>query len=255
MRGAGLPLARQPVARPRAHRLPEFLADPAMRAEAWRRKFAMDDLYAGARPGRGHRAVARWAASGLVGAVVTQNIDGLHGAAAGPGDEIVELHGNGTYRALPRLRRPPRARPHPRPLRGRRRAARMRLRRHRQIGQRRLRPAARPRRSAARRRRVARLRPVRRPRLDAAGAPGGALPRARAAERRAPRHRQPRADAARRRGRPRRPRRHRRRARPALTRRGPSTPTPRDGARAPQHTFHNLAGRGRVSTLTGIRRC
>lgn len=75
----------------------DFVADAALRAEAWRRKFAMDDVYASARPGRGHRAVARWAASGLVRAVVTQNIDGLHGAAAGPGDEIVELHGNGTY--------------------------------------------------------------------------------------------------------------------------------------------------------------
>ncbi len=88
-----------------------------MRAEAWRRKFAMDDLYAGARPGRGHRAVARWAAAGL-------RARGRHPehrrAARGrgrPGDEIVELHGNGSYRALPRLRRPPRARPHPRPLR------------------------------------------------------------------------------------------------------------------------------------------
>ena len=57
----------------------------------------MDDLYAGASPGRGHRAVARWAASGLVRGVVTQNIDGLHAAAARPGDEIVELHGNGSH--------------------------------------------------------------------------------------------------------------------------------------------------------------
>ena len=59
----------------------DFLADPARRAEAWRRKFAMDDLYAGALPGRGHRAVARWAERGLAGAVIPQNIDGLHQAA------------------------------------------------------------------------------------------------------------------------------------------------------------------------------
>ncbi len=75
----------------------DYLADPAARAEAWRRKFAMDDLYAGARPGRGHRAIARWAAAGLVHSVVTQNIDGLHRAAAAADDRIVELHGNGTY--------------------------------------------------------------------------------------------------------------------------------------------------------------
>ncbi len=75
----------------------DYLGDPVLRAEAWRRKFVMDDLYAGARPGRGHRAIARWAASGLVHSVVTQNIDGLHGAAAASGDRIVELHGNGTF--------------------------------------------------------------------------------------------------------------------------------------------------------------
>lgn len=75
----------------------DYLADPMLRREAWRRKFVMDDLYAGSRPGRGHRAIARWAAAGLVHSVVTQNIDGLHAAAAGPGDRIVELHGNGTF--------------------------------------------------------------------------------------------------------------------------------------------------------------
>ena len=96
----GVPDYRSPGSPWRVHAPIGFrdtLADPALRAEAWRRKFAMDDLYAGARPGRGHRAVARWAASGLVRAVVTQNIDGLHAAAAAPGDEIVELHGNGGY--------------------------------------------------------------------------------------------------------------------------------------------------------------
>ena len=96
----GVPDYRSPGSPWRVHApigFEDYLSDPTMRAEAWRRKFAMDDLYAGARPGRGHRAVARWAASGLVRAVVTQNIDGLHGAAAGPDDEIVELHGNGSY--------------------------------------------------------------------------------------------------------------------------------------------------------------
>ena len=96
----GVPDYRSPGSPWRVHApivFRDFLADPALRAEAWRRKFAMDDLYAGARPGRGHRAVARWAAAGLVRAVVTQNIDGLHRDAAGSGDEVVELHGNGSY--------------------------------------------------------------------------------------------------------------------------------------------------------------
>ena len=96
----GVPDYRSPGSPWRIHApiaFKDYLADPAMRAEAWRRKFAMDDLYAGAVPGRGHRAVARWAQSGLVRTVVTQNIDGLHLAAGAPGDDIVELHGNGGY--------------------------------------------------------------------------------------------------------------------------------------------------------------
>ncbi len=98
----GVPDYRSPGSPWRVHRpigFKDFLADPAQRAEAWRRKFAMDDLYAGARPGRGHRAIARWAEQGPVGAVITQNIDGLHQAAGLPQDKLIELHGNGTYAA------------------------------------------------------------------------------------------------------------------------------------------------------------
>lgn len=74
-----------------------WLSSPAVRAEAWRRKFALDDTAAGSRPGRTHRALARLAAAGRVAAVVTQNIDGLHQAAGLPAGRLVELHGNGTY--------------------------------------------------------------------------------------------------------------------------------------------------------------
>jgi NAD-dependent deacetylase len=75
----------------------DFLADPLMREEAWRRKFVMDDLYAHAKPGRGHRALARLVNTGRMSAVITQNIDGLHQAAGLPDDRVIELHGNGTY--------------------------------------------------------------------------------------------------------------------------------------------------------------
>lgn len=74
-----------------------FVADPLAREEAWRRKFAMDDIYAGAKPGRGHRAFARLVATAKMGAIITQNIDGLHQAAGAPVDKVIELHGNGTY--------------------------------------------------------------------------------------------------------------------------------------------------------------
>jgi NAD-dependent deacetylase len=74
-----------------------FKSSALMREEAWRRKFAMDDLYAGAQPGRGHRALAALVASGKMSCLVTQNIDGLHQASGIAPDRIVELHGNGTY--------------------------------------------------------------------------------------------------------------------------------------------------------------
>ena len=74
-----------------------WMSSPAVRAEAWRRKFAMDDIYAGARPGRTHRALATLAAAGRLATVVTQNIDGLHQSAGLAAERLVELHGNGTY--------------------------------------------------------------------------------------------------------------------------------------------------------------
>lgn len=75
----------------------EFMASEANRIEAWRRKFAMDDLYRGAEPGRGHRALARLSEIGRMSAVVTQNIDSLHQASGIPEDRVIELHGNGSY--------------------------------------------------------------------------------------------------------------------------------------------------------------
>jgi NAD-dependent deacetylase len=75
----------------------DFLRDPLMREEAWRRKFIMDDLYADAKPGRGHRALARLIATERMSAIITQNIDGLHQASGVPDDRVIELHGNGTY--------------------------------------------------------------------------------------------------------------------------------------------------------------
>jgi len=74
-----------------------YVASAEARREAWRRKFTMDDLYRGAEPGIGHRALATLVLSGRSPGVITQNIDGLHQAAGVPGDKVVELHGNGTY--------------------------------------------------------------------------------------------------------------------------------------------------------------
>ena len=75
----------------------DFLRDPALRCEGWRRKFAMDDLYAGAKPSIGHLALAELARAGRLAGVITQNIDGLHQASGVPPEKIAELHGNGTF--------------------------------------------------------------------------------------------------------------------------------------------------------------
>lgn len=77
----------------------EFLADEGARLEAWRRKFAIDDVHGEVAPGRVHRILADWAKADRVGAVITQNIDDLHRRAGTPEDRLVELHGNGTFAA------------------------------------------------------------------------------------------------------------------------------------------------------------
>ena len=77
----------------------DFIRDPALRREAWRRKFIMDDLYAGARPGRTHHALARMVKMGRMTGIITQNIDGLHQASGIAHHQLAELHGNGSYAA------------------------------------------------------------------------------------------------------------------------------------------------------------
>jgi NAD-dependent deacetylase len=75
----------------------EFVSSQEARNEAWRRKFAMEDTFRAAKPTRGHRALARWVATGKMSAVITQNIDNLHQVSGIPHDKVIELHGNGTY--------------------------------------------------------------------------------------------------------------------------------------------------------------
>lgn len=74
-----------------------FLANQGMRDEAWRRRFAMEDEFGGAQPGRGHRALASLYRAGKSPGVITQNIDNLHQASGIAAEHVVELHGNTTY--------------------------------------------------------------------------------------------------------------------------------------------------------------
>jgi len=75
----------------------EFLASQEMRDEAWRRRFAMEEQFAQAKPGRGHRALASLYRSGKAPAIVTQNIDNLHQASGIAPEHVIELHGNNSY--------------------------------------------------------------------------------------------------------------------------------------------------------------
>jgi NAD-dependent deacetylase len=75
----------------------DFIASREAREESWRRRFAMDEYFIKAKPGRGHRALASLYAAGKVPGLITQNIDNLHQASGVAPDDIVELHGNTTY--------------------------------------------------------------------------------------------------------------------------------------------------------------
>jgi len=75
----------------------DFLASQEMRNEAWRRRFAMEEHFSKARPGRGHLALASLYRAGKAPGVVTQNIDNLHQSSGIAADDVVELHGNNTY--------------------------------------------------------------------------------------------------------------------------------------------------------------
>jgi len=70
----------------------EFVASPANRQRYWARSFVGWRRFVGAGPNDGHRAVADLQRLGLVRAIITQNVDGLHQLA---GDrDVLELHGN-----------------------------------------------------------------------------------------------------------------------------------------------------------------
>jgi NAD-dependent deacetylase len=77
----------------------EFISSEEARRETWRRKIAVDEAVSRAVPNRGHRAIARLVANGTVSSVITQNIDGLHQRSGIPDEQVIELHGNGTYAA------------------------------------------------------------------------------------------------------------------------------------------------------------
>jgi len=77
----------------------EFMSSEEARKETWRRKIAVDEAVSRAEPNRGHRAITHLVAKGKVSSVITQNIDGLHQRSGISDEQVIELHGNGTYAA------------------------------------------------------------------------------------------------------------------------------------------------------------
>ncbi|MGE0210461.1 MAG: NAD-dependent deacetylase [Parvibaculaceae bacterium] len=74
-----------------------FLSSPEARREGLSRYLKIREAVGDVKPGRGHRALAQLAWEGRLSQVITQNIDGLHQASGLGADQVIELHGNGTY--------------------------------------------------------------------------------------------------------------------------------------------------------------
>ncbi|MFI6297143.1 NAD-dependent protein deacetylase [Nonomuraea sp. NPDC050790] len=70
----------------------DFTGSAAARRRYWARSHLGWRHIERARPNPGHRAVARLQELGLVSAIITQNVDGLHQAAGAGG--VIELHGS-----------------------------------------------------------------------------------------------------------------------------------------------------------------
>jgi NAD-dependent SIR2 family protein deacetylase len=70
----------------------DFVGSKSGRQRYWARSHLGWRTIARADPNAGHRAVAALQAQGYVDGVITQNVDGLHGAAGAR--DVIELHGN-----------------------------------------------------------------------------------------------------------------------------------------------------------------
>jgi NAD-dependent deacetylase len=71
--------------------LKSYIADPEVRQRAWRTR--RDHAAWTAQPNAAHRALVDLERSGLLRAIVTQNIDGLHQRAGSDPDRVIEIHG------------------------------------------------------------------------------------------------------------------------------------------------------------------
>ena len=93
---SGIPDYRGPSGQARRSGQPmtyqAFTGSAAARQRYWARSHLGWRHIAGATPNQGHRAVALLERAGLVRAIITQNVDGLHQAAGA--SSVTELHGS-----------------------------------------------------------------------------------------------------------------------------------------------------------------
>jgi NAD-dependent SIR2 family protein deacetylase len=71
---------------------PDFRKSEHVQRRYWARSMVGWPVLARATPNAGHRAIAGFEALGRISAVLTQNVDGLHGQAGS--HSVLELHGN-----------------------------------------------------------------------------------------------------------------------------------------------------------------
>jgi NAD-dependent SIR2 family protein deacetylase len=91
---SGIPDYRGPDGRRRVMPMThgEFVATSEARQRYWARSHVGWQRFAAARPNAGHRSVAALQERGLLGPVITQNVDGLHQGAGSR--DVTELHGS-----------------------------------------------------------------------------------------------------------------------------------------------------------------
>ena len=92
---SGIPDYRGPNGSLRRHTpmtYQDFLSGPEARRRYWARSHIGWRHVVRAAPNLGHRAVAEMQHAGLLGGVITQNVDGLHQAAGAR--DVIELHGS-----------------------------------------------------------------------------------------------------------------------------------------------------------------
>ena len=87
----GRRIRRQRRSRPLSH----YLNDPEIRRIAWRNRLASPAW--AAVPNDGHRAILALEKRGVLVAVITQNIDGLHQKAGHDPRDVIEVHGTALW--------------------------------------------------------------------------------------------------------------------------------------------------------------